>query len=168
MLTIPYLGHDGRVLAIRFRCLQDHDHRKYGHGKYNSLKDDPPRLYGISDIHQAGDTLDLTEGEFDRLILRSLGLYAVAAPGASLWLGRHRRMIAGFSRVRVWGDPDDGGAQFTAKVCRSLPRSGKGVRLKVGDVSETYLREGARALLALAESAALPPSVAESHPRQAP
>ncbi|WP_329022477.1 MULTISPECIES: toprim domain-containing protein [Streptomyces] len=155
MLAIPYIGHDGRVLTLRFRCLEDHDHRAHFHGKYNSIKDDPPRLYGIADVHRAGDTIDVTEGELDAVVLRMIGLHAVAVPGAALWLGRHRRMLAGFSRVRVWGDPDDAGAEFASKVCRSLPRSSRSIRLRLGDVSETYQQEGAPALLALAEAGAL-------------
>lgn len=147
-LAIPYLGHDGRVLTMRFRCLETHSHRDFGHGKYNSLKDDPPRLYGIDAIHAAGDEIHVTEGELDAITLRRVGLHAVAVPGAALWRPRHRRMLAGFSRVWVWADPDEAGAELTTRVCRSL-RSARGVRLRDGDVTETYMKEGAQALLDL-------------------
>lgn len=149
MLAIPYLGRAGQPLTLRFRCLEEHDHRAHFHGKYNSIKDDPPRMYGVDSVHAAGDTIDVTEGELDRIVLRKIGLHAVAIPGAALWLGRHRRMLAGFNRVRVWGDPDDAGSEFTAKVCRSLPRSARGLRLRVGDVTETYMQGGAEALIDL-------------------
>ncbi|NEA50475.1 toprim domain-containing protein [Streptomyces sp. SID10815] len=145
MLAIPYLDRAGQPLTIRFRCLEKHDHRALGHGKYNTVKDDPPRMYGIASIHAAGDEIHVTEGELDSIILRKLGFHAVAIPGAALWLGRHRRMLAGFSKVWVWGDPDDSGAEFTNKVCRSL-RAAKGIRLRDGDVNETYLLGGAQAL----------------------
>ncbi|WP_327431398.1 hypothetical protein [Streptomyces sp. NBC_01236] len=149
MLAIPYLDRHGSPLTVRFRCLvEDHDHRAFGHGKYNTIKDDPPRMYGIDSVHQAGDTIDVAEGELDRIILRKIGLHAVAIPGASIWQGRHRRMLAGFNRVRVWGDPDDAGAEFTARICRAL-RSAKGVRLRDGDVTETYKQGGAQSLLSL-------------------
>ncbi|WP_245938854.1 toprim domain-containing protein [Actinacidiphila glaucinigra] len=148
MLAIPYLDRNGMPLTIRFRCLEDHDHRAHFHGKYNSIKDDPPRIFGVDSIHEAGDTLDITEGELDRIILRKIGLYAVALPGASIFQGRHRRMLAGFNRLRVWGDPDDAGAEFTAKVCRAL-RSAKGMRLTAGDVTDTYMQGGAQVLLDL-------------------
>ncbi|KUP96422.1 toprim domain-containing protein [Thermobifida cellulosilytica] len=148
MLAIPYLDRNGKPLTIRFRCLEEHDHRASFHGKYNTIKDDPPRMYGIDSVHQAGDTIDVAEGELDRIILRRIGLHAVAIPGAALWQGRHRRMLAGFNRVRVWGDPDDAGAEFTARICRAL-RSAKGVRLRDGDVTETYLQGGEQALLDL-------------------
>ncbi|MFG2147378.1 hypothetical protein ACGFRG_24805 [Streptomyces sp. NPDC048696] len=147
MLAIPYLGRAGQPLTIRFRCLLEHDHRAHHHGKYNTITGDPPRMYGVDSIHAAGDTIDVTEGELDRVVLRMLGLHVVGLPGASLWLPRHRRMLAGFNVVRVWGDPDDAGAEFTSKVCRSLPRSARGMRLRIGDVSETYKQGGTQSLL---------------------
>jgi DNA primase len=148
MLAIPYLDRNGKPLTIRFRCLEEHDHRAHFHGKYNTIKDDPPRMYGIADVHQAGDTIDVTEGELDRIILKKLGLYVVGLPGASLWLPRHRRMLAGFNRVRVWGDPDDAGSEFTARICRGL-RSARGMRLRDRDVTDTYMQMGAQPLLDL-------------------
>lgn len=148
MLAIPYLDRNDAPLTIRFRCLQDHDHRTFGHGKYNTIKDDPPRMYGVGSVHKADSVIEVTEGELDRIILEKLGLHAVAIPGASIWQGRHRRMLAGFNRVRIWGDPDDAGAEFTARICRAL-RSAKGMRLRAGDVTETYVQEGAEALLSL-------------------
>ncbi|USH44959.1 DNA primase [Streptomyces phage GreenWeasel] len=153
MLAIPYLDRNGKPLTVRFRCLQEHNHRDFFHGKYNTLKDDIPRMYGIDAIHQAGDTIHVTEGELDARILRKVGLHAVGAPGANMWQGRHRRMLAGFSRVWVWGDPDEAGAEFSAKICRQL-RSAKAVRLRHGDVNETYLAGGAEALLSLIDEEA--------------
>jgi DNA primase len=147
-LVIPYLDRDGKPLTVRFRCMSDHDHREFGHGKYMSMTDDPSRVFNVRAIHQAGDEIHVTEGEFDAIILSKIGLPAVAIPGAKAWKGHHRRMLAGFSRVYVWGDPDDAGAEFVQKVTRSL-RSAKGVRLRGGDVTDTYLAGGADALLAL-------------------
>ncbi|MEU9126558.1 toprim domain-containing protein [Kitasatospora sp. NPDC048540] len=148
MLAIPYLDRNGQPLTVRFRCLQEHTHRDFFHGKYNTIKDDPPRMYGIESVHQADDVIHVTEGELDRIILRKIGLHAVAMPGANMWAGRHRRMLAGFNRVYVWGDPDDAGAELVSKISRSL-RSAKGVRLREGDVTDTYLAGGADALYAL-------------------
>ncbi|WP_372411831.1 toprim domain-containing protein [Streptomyces luteireticuli] len=145
MLAIPYLDHRQQPLTIRFRCLQEHDHRDHGHGKYATLPEDSPRMYGVDSIHAAGDEIHLTEGELDRAILRKIGWHAVAAPGAEMFFARHHRMLAGFSRVWVWADPDGAGAKFNNRVCRAL-RSAKGVRLRVGDVTETYLHGGAQSL----------------------
>ncbi|MEU3045831.1 toprim domain-containing protein [Streptomyces sp. NPDC006984] len=156
-LAIPYLGHDGRVLTIRFRCLEEHDHRAFQHGKYNTLKDDPPRLYGVDAIHRASDEIHVTEGELDALTLRRIGLHAIGVPGASLWQPRHRRMLAGFSRVWVWGDPDEAGAELVTRISRSL-RTAQGVRLRDGDVTETYVAGGADALINLCPSATRNPT----------
>jgi len=147
-LAIPYLDKDGHPLTIRFRCLQQHDHRAAFHGKYNSMAEDPSRVFNIKAIFDAKDEIHIAEGEFDAMILTKVGLPAVAIPGAHGWQYHHRRMLAGFSRVYVWGDPDDAGAEFVTKVVASM-RTARGVGLKVGDVTETYLQGGAEALYAL-------------------
>lgn len=147
-LAIPYLDKKGRPLTIRFRCLEQHDCREQGHGKYLSMPDDTPRMFNIGAIHAAGDEIHVTEGELDTIILTKLGLSSVAIPGAHLWQGRHRRMLAGFNRIYVWGDPDDAGADFTNKITKALMRA-RGVRLRDGDVTDTYLAGGADALLSL-------------------
>ncbi|AKY03723.1 DNA primase [Streptomyces phage Lannister] len=133
---------------MRFRCIQDHNHRDFGHGKYMGMKDEPPRMFNVSAIHQADDEIAVAEGEFDAMVLNMIGMPAVAIPGATGWRSHYRRMLAGFNRVWVFGDPDDAGAEFTAKVCRSL-RSAKGVRLRHGDVTDTYLKGGADAIWSL-------------------
>lgn len=149
-LVIPYLDRTGAPLSMRFRCIQAHDHREFGHGKYMSLPDEPVRVFNIRSIHEAKDEIHVCEGEFDSVILTLNGMPAIAIPGAQAWRGHHRRMLAGFSRIWVWGDPDDAGAEFTQKVCRSLKQA-KGVRLRDGDVNDTYLAGGAYALRALIE-----------------
>lgn len=148
MLAIPYLDRDGHPLTIRFRCLEEHDHRAYFHGKYNSMADDPPRMFNIRALWEAKDEIHVTEGEFDALVLNKIGLPAVAIPGAHLFQWRHQKMLAGFSRIYVWGDPDEAGADFAKKLTKRMARA-KSVRLQVGDVTDTYLAGGADALLAL-------------------
>ncbi|GGK13394.1 hypothetical protein GCM10010124_02430 [Pilimelia terevasa] len=147
-LAIPYLDHRDQPLALRFRCLAEHDHRAGGHGKYMSETGDTGRMFNVRAVHQAGDVIHVCEGELDAIILAKLGLHAVALPGALAWQPRHRRMLAGFSRVWVWGDPDDAGADFIARIVRAH-RAAKGVRLRHGDVTDTYLHGGGNALLAL-------------------
>ena len=150
MLAIPYLDKDGNPLSMRFRCLEEHDHRDYSHGKYMSILDEPARLYNVGAVHRAGNEIHLAEGEFDTIVLDHVFGAAVGVPGAKNWFGRHRRMLAGFSRIWVWADPDDAGSELTNKVTRGL-RSAKAVRLHSGDVTETYLEGGAAALRSLIE-----------------
>lgn len=148
MVAIPYLDRDGKPLSIRFRCIEDHDHRESYHGKYMSIAEEPSRVFNIGGIHQAGSEIHVTEGEFDAMILNQIGLPAVAIPGAHGFQGHHRRMLAGFNRTWVWGDPDEAGSEFTNKIVRML-RSAKGVRLKGGDVSDVYLFDGPERLYEL-------------------
>lgn len=148
MLAIPYLDQHGNPLSVRFRCMEDHNHRDFFHGKYMSIVDEPARVFNIGAIHRADTEIHVTEGEFDAVVLNQLGLPAVAIPGATGFTGHHRRMLAGFSRTWVWGDPDEAGADFTNRVTRML-RSAKGVRLRGGDVTETYLAGGPSAIYAL-------------------
>lgn len=147
MLSIPYLDRNGSPLAVRFRCLEDHDHRAFYHGKYNSTAGDPARMYGIRSIFTAEKVIHLTEGEFDAMILNQSGFPAVGAPGARSWKPRHTRMLAGFSRVYIWADPDEAGAEFAQTVMQRV-RAATTVRLTEGDVTDTYLLGGTEALQA--------------------
>lgn len=145
MLAIPYLDHKGRALSVRFRCTKDHDHRERHHGKYNSLPGEASRMYNIRQIFEADRTISITEGEFEAVILTMIGIPAVALPGVNSWRPHHKRMLAGFSRVWVWGDPDEAGVEFGKKICRDMPQARR-VPIKNGDVNETYLAEGEEAL----------------------
>jgi DNA primase len=106
-------------------------------------------IYNVNAIHDAKHVLHVTEGEFDAMILQQIGLPAVAFPGAKSFKGHHGRMLAGFNRLWVWGDPDAAGAEFVTKVTNRLPRSARGVKLTHGDVTDTFLAGGAKALVSL-------------------
>lgn len=145
-LSIPYLDQNSEPLSIRFRRLP----WLPGEGpKYMSISGEPVRVYNVGAIHRADEVVHIAEGELDAIVLEQLGMHAVAIPGAQLWRGHHRRMLAGFRRIYVWGDGDDAGADFTRKVTQSLRRA-KGVRVPRGmDVTDIYLAGGAQALLSL-------------------
>lgn len=147
-LAIPYIVK-GDIVQVRFRCIREHDHAEFSHGKYGQAAGEPLRVYGVDSIHAANDTIHVTEGEFDRLILCQLGLHAVAFPGASSFQPHHARMLAGFNRIWVWGDPDPAGAEFVQKVTNRLPRSARGVRIRGGDVTDVFLGGGAKQILNL-------------------
>lgn len=149
-LAIPYLDKQGNPLSLRFRCLQEHNHREHGHGKYMSMADEPARTFNVKAVHDAGDEIHIAEGEFDAMVLTKVGLPAIAIPGAMGWRPHHRRMVAGFSKVSVWGDPDQAGADFVNKVTRAV-RQARQIRLRDGDVTDTYLQGGSKALHALVE-----------------
>ena len=152
MLAIPYLDRKGAPLSIRFRCLQQHDHRESGHGKYNSMAGEIGRMYNIKAIFKAEDIMHVCEGELEAVIMTRLGYPAVALPGAQAWKSHHRRMLAGFSRIYVWGDPDEAGAEFSRKVAGSM-RQAKIIVPKLGDINETFNLGGPDAIADLIEKA---------------
>ena len=153
MVSIPYLLK-GNVTGIRFRCIENHDHREFSHGKYMQPSGTTIGVYGVDSIHEANHVLHVTEGEFDRLILQQAGLPAIGFPGASSFRGHHGRMLAGFNRIWVWGDPDAAGAEFVTKVTNRLPRSARGVKLRAGDVTDTFLAGDVKTLYNLVEGEA--------------
>lgn len=144
-IVIPYLDKDRKPLTMRFRNPEQH-----GTPKYLGLVDEPTRVFNIGAIHRAKDEIHITEGEFDAMVLQRVGLDAVAIAGANGWKSHNRRMMAGFNKVYVWGDPDDAGAEFARKVTQSL-RQASAVRLRDGDVTDTYKAGGAKAILQLIE-----------------
>lgn len=141
-LAIPYLVK-GQVVRIRFRRPDwiDTTSHKYGQPSGETI-----RTYGIDSIHAAQGELHITEGEFDRLILVQAGFHAIAFPGSNTFKGYHGRMLAGFNKLFVWGDPDPAGAEFVTKVLQRMPMSGRHVQLRDGDVTDTYLAGGQKAL----------------------
>jgi hypothetical protein len=146
-LCIPYLSaaDDRHPVQVRFRCLQDHNCREKGHGKYASLSGDRGRMYNVQALQFADDVIHLCEGELDAITLVSCGLPAVAVPGAQAWRPHYRRVLAGFSKVHVWADPDEAGSELLSRVMKALPQA-QPVRLTDGDVNETFRRYGSEHL----------------------
>lgn len=153
-LCIPYLDSLGRVLKVRFRCIEDHGEgvkcKDLGHGKYQDLPHETARTFNTKAIIDAGAEIHVTEGELDAVILTQAGYPAIALPGANQWQPHHKRMLAGFERIYVWGDPDAAGAEFSSVISQAM-RQAQPVMLKVGDVNETFLQGGAEALADLIE-----------------
>lgn len=145
MLAIPYLGRGDVPLSIRFRCIEDHSCKELKHGKYNGMSGEVGRMFNVRAIFKAKDSINLCEGEIDTMILNMLGMPAIGMPGATTFRPRHRKMLAGFSRIHIWADPDEAGHAFANKVGQALPQA-RTVRLIDGDVNETYLRHGAKGI----------------------
>ena len=144
-LSIPYLGTQGQVVSIRFRCMEQHDHREHRHGKYMTVSGDRPRLYGVADLMLGSRWVALTEGELDRIILKQLGIPAVVGvPGAQSWKRHHSRLLQGFEQVVIFGDPDEAGAEMVNTISKSL-RQAVAVKLPL-DVNDTYLTYGPEAI----------------------
>lgn len=143
-LAIPYLTPAGPA-NFRFRCLQSHDCKEAGHGKYVGLEGFETNLYNVLDLSKPGDTICVCEGELDAITLSMSGIPAVAVPGATNFKKHQARCLDDFSRVLVLGDGDTAGSGLNKKLIndvRAIP-----VRMPKGhDVNSLYLEGGADAL----------------------
>lgn len=144
-LTIPSIGMDGSIYNIRFRTLDG------GQPKYLGLPGHEVRLFNVRAIHTAADVICITEGELDAVILEQCGYPAVGVCGANSWKRHHPRMFAGFEKVYVFGDGDDAGRQFSAKVASTL-LSVVRVNMSAGkDVTDLFMEQGPEGIQKLIE-----------------
>lgn len=123
MLALPYIrtaaDSEWSVVSMRFRCLENHEHQ--GHGKYNTVAGDKPRLYNTRALLKPKAKMLVTEGEIDALTATVFGYDAVAVPGASSWQHHFREPLLGYETVFVLADGDNPGMDFAKKVVSSLP-----------------------------------------------
>ena len=134
-LCIPYLTRSG-VVAVRFRTLG-------GDGpKYLSVSGDIPRLFNVRALFRPGDTLIITEGEFDAITVDThLDMPAVGVPGVSLWSPIFDRLVADYPNRVVVGDGDEAGRNFANDLAKHL--DGRPVHLPDGeDVNSFYVKYG--------------------------
>lgn len=141
-LAIPYLSRGG-VLTIKFRCLEEHKCKDYGHVKYLCLPNTRPRLYNVNAFFDSTPYIAVTEGEIDAMTLSWYAdIPAVACPGVSTWQPHFPRCFNGFSTVYLFADGDQPGQDLMRKVSKELPQS-QIIYLPEGeDVNSMYLKEG--------------------------
>lgn len=139
-LAIPSLGLDDAPYAVRFRAMNGEEPKYMGIGGMFT------RLFNLRAILRPGETIHITEGELDALILEQAGFSAVGVPGANAWKRHHPRMFAGFGKVFIWGDGDKAGQEFARTVFNSL-ETGIIVGMNPGqDVNDLFLSEGVEGL----------------------
>ncbi|AEL19820.1 DNA primase [Mycobacterium phage Iceman] len=148
-MAIPYLRwsreHGWIVVAIRYRCIQDHDHR--GHGKYMTAPGDQPWLYNTLALLREVPDVAITEGEIDAITAQVCGLPAVGVPGANMWKPYMRELFIGYRTVYVLADGDEPGAEFANRVALTLPNS-RVIPMPPGeDVNSLVISKGKSALL---------------------
>lgn len=143
-LSIPNISAGG-VVGLKFRRLDDGSPRYLG----RSL---PGRLYNTRAVVSAEDTICITEGELDCIVLVQCGYSAVAAPGANSWKAHHARVFAGFSRVLVFGDGDEAGREFSRRVVDCVPAARSVIMGPGQDINELFLEGGEAAVKELIES----------------
>jgi len=141
-LVIPFVTRSG-VVDLRHRCIRGHDCSEGGCPKYLGIPGSSLRLYNVGSLVTAGDTICVTEGELDALILNQLGFDAVGQPGAESWKGHWTRLFEDFSRIIVFGDGDDAGRRFLKSWKERFPQAVEMVQLPQGeDVNSMFLKEG--------------------------
>lgn len=146
-LCIPYITDFGPV-AMSFRCMQEHDCKAEGHGKYLKPKNQETTLYGVRSFDDAVDWIGVCEGELDSLILRQIGIPAVAIPGSTNWQDHWPNVFEDLSRLYVFADADDAGQKMYERLRDKLSMPVIKVRLPKGeDVNSTFLKYGAQAIV---------------------
>lgn len=147
-IAIPALDLRGRVYSLRFRSLGESSDGP----KYLGLADVPTRLFNLRAVDTDGDTICITEGEFDTVILSQCGYSSVAVTGADSWKRHHPRIFAGFRTVYVLGDGDQAGKKFAKTVTASLPNA-ISLPLPTGeDINSLFMTLGPKALSSLLSS----------------
>lgn len=143
-LAIPYIDMLG-VYGIKFRCTIGHDCKTEGCTKYLALPGQEVGVYGVVDTDSIRDTIHITEGELDRLVLKQVfpDDPVVGIPGTQTWKPHHHFHFAGFERVLMWADGDKAGLDLANRIRRDV-RTAEVVAVPKGmDVTELYLDVGA-------------------------
>jgi hypothetical protein len=123
--TIPYLAH-GIAQQIRGRAADP----AVESNKYRTPPGGPVRLFNV-DAAWSAETLIITEGEFDAMILDQLGFSAVGVPGATGWKASFLGYIKTAKRIWVMYDPDPDGQKNAVKVADALGARAMNVELPV-------------------------------------
>lgn len=124
-LAIPYVTRSG-VVAMKFRCMEDHDCGDNGHEKYLGESGGLVTLFNVRSLHIESSTIAICEGEMDAIVVEQLvGIPAVGYPGASQWKSNRfwRRCFAGYDKVYVVADGDDAGATSAEAIMADLPNA---------------------------------------------
>jgi DNA primase len=149
-LAIPYVDKIG-VYAIKFRCLVHEDCKAEGCPKYLGLPGQETSLYGILDVDSTEDTIHITEGEFDRWVVKQVfNQPCVGVPGVSQWKIHAPYHFGGFDRVVIWPDGDKAGTDLAHKIRKDV-RQAEVVAMPHGkDVTDIFLEFGADVLREMA------------------
>ena len=150
-LSIPYHTATG-VVFMKFRCLKPHDCKDFNCVKYLTVEGSSTHIYNVSAILEAGDELAVCEGELDAVVASyQLGIPAVGIPGVANWRDWYWRLFDGYERVLVFGDGDEAGRDFAARVNDDVD-SAIVVPVPTGhDLSSWYVEEGPEPILKIVE-----------------
>jgi DNA primase len=133
-IAIPYFDGQGRWRMNRYRSLPPTEKA------YRYRKGDHPSLYNVGAVDEP--VVAICEGEFDSLILRQLGLPAVALPGVNQWRREWRWLFRNSDLVYIFVDH----ARETEEDARNAERRAMAaMRATIGmvtDVEPVEMPEG--------------------------
>ena len=141
-LVIPYEDGLGNLRMLKYRPLRESKDKYLSGGKHH--------LFAVRALDN--DTVVVTEGEIDAMILWQIGLKAVGIPGAQSFKPQWRHLFRPphVRRTIICLDPDVAGMTAVRKVYDLLSdvTDVEVVTLPEGmDVNDTFLRYGADKLL---------------------
>jgi len=137
-IIIPYFDY-GEVVSLRGKEIG---------GKYLSLPGSRARIYGIDRV-RGEQTVLLSAGEFDSLVLTQLGYAAAGVPGENIWKQEWTPEFEDAKRIFILFDNDAAGKAGAEKLATRLGPSSRVVEMpearagqKKIDVSEWYVNHG--------------------------
>lgn len=133
-ITIPYFV-GGHVSLIRGRAYADVAGDNAA--KYKTPLGQHPSLYGSDLTFTTEGEMVVTEGEMDSLIMRQLGIPAVACPGVTAWEPKWADYFKEYRRIYVMFDPDQAGKTGAEKVANDLSPRARIVDLPPPDAAGT-------------------------------
>ena len=144
-LAIPYLTPAGPV-ALKFRCIRDHECGKPECVKYLCEDNVPPHLFGVLQFKVDSPILGLCEGEMDAIVASQSGLPSVGVAGTHNWLDFWHHLFEGYDEVLILADGDEAGRVFAQKIGRLLYNSRIAPMPTGQDVTSFVIANGADAL----------------------
>lgn len=118
-LSIPYLTPSG-VVAMRFRCIQDHDCKAVECQRYDGPPGLSTRLYNVQALHDAGETLCVAEGEIDAMHATRAGVACVGISGGGMWKPHWTQVFEDFAEVIPLCDGDETGNKMAKRFTDEL------------------------------------------------
>lgn len=125
-LAIPYIRRSPagawRVVSIKFRCVQQHNHKEQGHPKYKLHTGHSPMLFNTVAFDQTEDTIGICEGELDAIAASISGVPSVGVAGVESWRDHFAVPFQGYDTVYIFADNDDAGQgmKFADKIAGIL------------------------------------------------
>ncbi|MFE7313792.1 toprim domain-containing protein [Streptomyces sp. NPDC057555] len=146
MLAIPYANRQG-VIAIRYGCLEGHQCKDHGHGKYTREPGDDAKIYNILTLTRNAPRIAICEGEIDTITAWQCGIPAIGVAGAQNWKNLFNRLIHGYREVVILADGDEAGLKLADTISEKNEHATIVQMPSKFDVNSYYLEQGPAALL---------------------